>query len=319
MYKSLDGDPMRILVLGAGAIGGYYGGRLVQQGADVTFLVRPARRAVLERDGLNIRSQYGDFHAPVKTVTRDELGGGHWDIVLLTSKAYDLESAIEAIRPAVGPHTAVLPLLNGMAHIDKLNAAFGADRVLGGLAKIIVTLDKEGTIQHLNDWCYIKFGEQSGVMSERVQALQRAFPQGSVVASAVPDIMHNLWEKLVHLSTVATVTTLLRASVGEIARVPGGTELFYQVLSIHAEVAAREGYPMTEAFLAEYRQLFANPESAYVPSILRDLEGKSSIEGEHIVGYMLGRVRAHGLDDTVHRLCWMNLQAYEVRRATGRL
>jgi len=309
---------MRILVLGAGAIGGYYGGRLAQQGADVTFLVRPARRAILERDGLNIRSQYGDFHAPVKTVTQEVLGG-HWDIVLLTSKAYDLDSAIEAIRPAVGPNTAVLPLLNGMAHIDKLNAAFGADRVLGGLAKIIVTLDSDGTIQHLNDWCYIKFGEQSGVMSDRVQALQRAFPQGSVVASAVPDIMRNLWEKLVHLSTVATVTTLLRASVGEIARVPGGTELFYHVLSIHAEVAAREGYPMTEAFLAEYRQLFANKESAYVPSILRDLERKSSIEGEHIVGYMLGRVRAHGLADTVHRICWMNLQAYEVRRATGRL
>lgn len=309
---------MRILVLGAGAIGGYYGGRLVQQGADVTFLVRAARRAILERDGLNIRSQYGDFHAPVKTVTQEELGG-HWDIVLLTSKAYDLDSAIEAIRPAVGPDTAVLPLLNGMAHIDKLNAAFGAERVLGGLAKIIVTLDSEGTIQHLNDWCYIKFGEQSGILSERVQTLQRAFPAEGVVASAVPDIMRNMWEKLVHLSTVATVTTLLRASVGEIAQVAGGTDLFYQVLLIHAEVAAREGYPMTEAFLAEYRQLFANKASAYVPSILRDLERKSSIEGEHIVGYMLARVRAHGLDDTVHRLCWMNLKAYELRHANGRL
>jgi len=309
---------MRILVLGAGAIGGYSGGRLVQQGADVTFLVRPARQAILERDGLSIRSQFGDFNARVKTVTQEELGS-HWDIVLLTSKAYDLDSAIEAIRPAVGPDTAVLPLLNGMEHIDRLNAVFGADRVLGGLAKIIVTLDSEGTIQHLNDWCYIKFGEQSGVMSDRVQALQRAFPQGGVVASAVPDIMHSMWEKLVHLSTVATVTTLLRASVGEIAQVPGGTELFYRVLSLHAEVAAREGYPMTETFLAEYRQLFANKESAYVPSILRDLERKAPIEGEHIVGYMLGRIRAHGLDDTVHRLCWMGLKAYEVRRAAGRL
>lgn len=309
---------MRILVLGAGAIGGYYGGRLVEHGADVTFLVRPARRATLERDGLNIRSQYGDFHGAVKTVTQEELGE-HFDIVLLTSKAYDLDSAIEAIRPAVGPNTAVLPLLNGMAHIDKLNATFGADRVLGGLAKIIVTLDKDGTIQHLNDWCYIKFGEQSGVMSDRVLALQRAFPLDSVKASAVPDIMHNLWEKFVHLSTVATVTTLLRASVGEIASVPGGTNFFYQVLAVHAQVAAREGYPMTDAFLAEYRALFANKESAYVPSILRDLERKSAIEGEHIVGYMLARIREHGLDDTVHRICWLNLQTYEVRRAAGRL
>ncbi|MGO4307989.1 MULTISPECIES: 2-dehydropantoate 2-reductase [unclassified Cupriavidus] len=309
---------MRILALGAGAIGGYYGGRLVQQGADVTFLVRPARRTILERDGLNIRSQYGDYHAAVRTVTQEELDG-HWDIVLLTSKAYDLASAIEAIRPAVGPNSAVLPLLNGMAHLDKLNKAFGAERVLGGLAKIIVTLDKEGTIQHLNDWCYIKFGEQSGVMSDRVQALQRAFPKDSVVATAVPDIMHHLWEKFVHLATVATVTTLLRASVGDIARVPGGTELFYQVLSVHAEVAAREGYPMTDAFLAEYRQLFANKDSAYVPSILRDLEKKSAIEGDHIVGYMLSRIRAHGLDESVHRICLLNLQAYEVRRAAGRL
>jgi 2-dehydropantoate 2-reductase len=220
---------MRILALGSGAIGGYCGDRLVQHGADITFLVRPARRVILERDGLNIRSQYGDFHAAVKAITQEALTG-HWDIAPLTCKAYDLESAIEAIRPAMSSDITVLPLLNSMDHIEKLNAEFGANRVLGGLAKIIVMLGSNGTIQHLNDWCHIKFGEQSNAISGRVEALQRAFPQENVVASAVPDIMRNMWEKLVHLATVAIVSVQMPASVGEIFQVPGNTELFIKYL-----------------------------------------------------------------------------------------
>jgi 2-dehydropantoate 2-reductase len=309
---------MKILVLGAGAIGGYYGGRLAQAGADVSFLVRPSRRQVLQRDGLNIRSQFGDFHGQVNTVTQDELDDD-WDIIFLTSKAYDLDSAIEAIRPAVGSRTVVLPLLNGIAHIERLNNEFGRERVLGGLAKIVATLDSEGTIQHLNDWRYIKFGEQTGEMSERILQLQKAFPTGSVIATAVPNILHNMWEKIVHLSTVVTVTTLMRASVGEIARVPGGTELLKRVLATNAEIASREGYPMSEEFIGEFHRLFNDRSSPYVPSLLRDIEKRSAIEGDHIVGYMLDRARAHGLDETIHLLDWINLKAYEIRRADDRL
>src|ERR1700722_4653430 len=121
---------MRILVLGAGAVGGYFGGRLAEAARDVTFLVRPARAALLAGPVLKGASLLGDFTVKPKTVTAERLDGPY-DLLLLTTKHYDLDQAIEATRPAVGPQTAVLPLLNGLIHLDRLDAAFGAHAVLG--------------------------------------------------------------------------------------------------------------------------------------------------------------------------------------------
>ena len=315
--QSREGE-MRVLILGAGGIGGYFGGRLAQAGADVTFLVRPARQARLREHGLVLRSCYGDYTAPVATLTQDALKAQpapHWDVVILTSKAYDLDTAIDAIRPAVGPDTAVLPLLNGIAHMETLNNAFGKERVLGGIAKIVVALSGDGEIHHMNDWKSLRFGEQNGELSARVKALAAAFPAASVDAQAVPDIMQHMWQKIVHLSTVATATCLMRASVGNIVSVEGGSALLNGLLDKNAEIAGLEGYPIPESFLADYRTLFADPTSPYIPSILRDIERGNPIEGDHIVGFMLSKALRHGLDATVHALCWQHLQAYQVRRA----
>ena len=150
---------MRFLVLGAGAVGGYFGGRLAEAGRDVTFLVRPPRAAVLAEHGLKVESQLGDFQVPVKTVTADRVGGPY-DVVLLTAKHYDLDAAIEAIRPGVGPDTAVLPLLNGLVHLDKLEAAFGPERVLGGVAYVGAVLQPDGSIRHVNRLSGIAQGER---------------------------------------------------------------------------------------------------------------------------------------------------------------
>jgi 2-dehydropantoate 2-reductase len=309
---------MKILILGAGAIGGYFGARLIEAGQDVSFLVRPARKAMLDANGLQLTSVCGDFSRPVKALTSVSKAE-HFDVVVLSCKSYDLESAIGAVDPALGDHTAVLPLLNGLAHMERLNSVFGEQRVLGGLAKIVIAQSPDGSIQHLNDWRTIIFGEQSGLMTARVQALQSAFPKDSVLAKAVPDIQQQMWEKLVHLSTVATVTCLMRASVGEIARVPGGTELFLRVLETHAEIAARQGHRPPETFMADYRKLFADQSAPYVPSILRDIERHKPIEGDHIVGYMLNKARKHGLDSSLHEIAYLHLRAYEERRLAGRL
>lgn len=309
---------MHVLTLGAGAIGGYFGGRLVEGGSRVTFLVRAGRKRDLVSQGLRIKSPFGNYAAPVTAITADEIEGPA-DVVLLTCKAYDLPSAIETIRPAVGPNTAILPLLNGLAHIEALNAEFGSTRVLGGLAKIAVTLTRDGVIEHLNDWRYLTFGEQTGEMSERVLALKAAFDRTSVLASAVPNIMHAMWEKVVHLSTVAGVTSLMRASVGEIARVEGGSELMISLLERNAEVAARQGFKPSGAFMEEYRRLFSDRSSTYTASMLRDIERGGAIESDHILGFMLGKVRSYGLDDTIHRIAFTHAKAYEERRAAGRL
>lgn len=310
---------MRVLVLGAGALGRYFGGRLIEAGtAEVAFLVRPARQAALARDGLRIESPFGAWSGPVTTVTADEARPG-WDVVLLSCKAYDLDDAIAAIRPAVDARTAILPVLNGLAHVDRLVGEFGAGQVLGGLAKIQATLAADGTVRHLNDWRWLTFGERDGAMSDRVHAIEAAFaPAKGVVAQAVPDVMARMWEKLVHLGTAAAGTVMMRANVGEIVRA-GGSGLLHRLLERNAAVAAANGFPMREAFLAEFRALFADPASAYATSMLRDLEAGGRIEADHILGYLLGAARAAGLPHELHEAAFLHARAYEQRRDAGRL
>src|SRR5437867_4913972 len=162
---------MRFLVLGAGAVGGYFGGRLAEAGRDVTFLVRGQRAAQLAEHGLRVDSPLGDFLTPVKVATADRVGGPY-DVVLLTAKHYDLDSAIEAIRPGVGAQSAVLPLLNGLVHLDRLDAAFGPQCVLGGVAYVGAVLQPDGSIRHHNRLSGIAFGERSGDVSERAHAIE---------------------------------------------------------------------------------------------------------------------------------------------------
>jgi 2-dehydropantoate 2-reductase len=309
---------MKIVSLGAGAIGGYFGGRLVEGGCDMTFLVRAGRKASLLKNGLLIESQFGNFSGPVRAVTREEIAAPA-DLVLLTCKSYDLPSAMDAIGPAVGPQTAILPLLNGLSHIDDLNRAFGAERVLGGFAKIAATMLPDGTIKHLNDWRYITFGEQTGAMTERIGAVKALFDRTSVVAAAVPDIMAGMWEKLVHLATVAGATSVMRANIGEIARTEEGCALMIELLETNAEIASRAGFAPSAGFLDEYRALLSDRKSMNTASMLRDIESKGQIEADHIIGYLLAKAREYGVDDRHLRVIYIHLKAYEQRRQAGRL
>jgi 2-dehydropantoate 2-reductase len=311
---------MRILVLGAGALGGYFGGRLVEAGtAEVAFLVRPVRRAALAAQGLRIASPFGDWTGPVTALTADELSPG-WDAVLLACKAYDLDDAIAAIRPAVDARTAILPVLNGLAHLARLDAAFGAGRVLGGLARIQATLAPDGTVRQLNDWRWLTFGETDGAMTPRVGALAAAFaPARGVVAEAVPDVMGRMWEKLVHLGTAAIGTVLLRANVGEIVRAAEGATFLREVLDRNIAIAAAHGHPVRPGFREEYAKVFGDPASAYSTSLLRDVEAGRATEAEHILGFLLDAARRAGVPDGIHALAALHARAYDQRRAAGRI
>jgi 2-dehydropantoate 2-reductase len=309
---------VRLLVLGAGGIGGYFGGRLVEAGADVTFLVRQARRDELAERGLQIRSPRGDAHLAVTTTVEKDLGAD-FDLVLLTCKAYDLPAAIPSIAPAMTGAAGVLPFLNGIAHLAMLSERFGSGNVLGGTAKIAVTRTADGAIDHLNDWSAVTFGEQDGAVSERVLALKTAFDRTSVDATISTDVRRDLWWKFVHLHTVAAMTSLMRANVGEIVRAPEGAALFRAVLATNIEIARREGYPPDDAFVATYEAMFSKADSTYDASLARDIERGGRIEADHVLGSMLERCRAHGLDDRIHLLAYVAAKAYEERRAAGRL
>ena len=310
---------MRILVLGAGALGGYFGGRLLEAGADLAFLVRPRRAAQLAAQGLMIESPFGALRRPVTTVMLDEAEPG-WDLILLTCKAYDLPDAIAAIRPAVDARTAILPVLNGLSHIEVLQREFGAGAVLGGLAKIQATLAPDGTVRHMNDWRWLTFGEVDGSMSPRVQGFAEIAARApGVIAEAVPDILFRMWEKLVHLGTAAIGTVLMRANTGEIARSPGGVAFMHRILERNAAIAAHHGHPMRPAYIEEFRQVFADMAGMYSTSMLRDLEAGGRIEADHILGFLLEAARRAGVPAEVHEAAHIHAKAFEQRRDAGRL
>lgn len=309
----------KILVLGVGGIGGYFGGRLAEGGADVTFLVRGSRRQMLAEHGLRIESPFGDARLDVPTVLATEVEPVY-DGIILACKAYDLDSAIEAIRPAVATTSYVLPFLNGLAHVDVLNSTFGNERVLGGTAKIQATLTPSGAIRQFNDWRTLTFGEQSGELTARVKDLETLFGRAKgVEAFAVSDIMQRMWEKLVHLSTAAAMTCLMRANVGEILRTPDGPDLFIDQLHCSAAIAEANGHPPSRSFMKSWEEAFSQRDSQYSTSMLRDIERGGRTEVEHILGFMLNKARAAGIPHDTLRLAYTNVKAFEQRREAGRL
>lgn len=311
---------MKILVLGAGGIGGYCGGRLAEGGADVTFLVRPKRREQIARDGLVIESEVGNARLQVRTVLAGELRP-EYDVVLLTCKAYDLESAMEAIAPAMGTGhpCAIVPMLNGLSHLARLDERFGAANVMGGVAQIDVTLRKDGAIVHRGALQRILFGERDRARSARAEALATAFARTRIDWKLSDDIERDLWEKIVFLCALATTTCLFRGNVREIVAAPGGREAMLRALEANAEIARREGHPPRPQALDAGRKRLTDPEGLWSASMMRDLEAGGQVEAEPIVGWMLERARKHGVDDTLLSLAYTHLKTYEARRAAGRL
>jgi 2-dehydropantoate 2-reductase len=309
---------MKFLVLGAGAIGGYFGGRLAESGGDVTFLVRPERRAQLERDGLRIESALGNVSRPVRTALADSVATDY-DVVLLTCKAYDLQSSIEAISPAVGPQTAVIPMLNGLAHLAVLDARFGASRVMGGTCMIDSILGRDGVVRHGGTLQRLVFGERDGRRSPRAEAVAGVLAGTTVDWSLSDDIEQVMWEKLVFLAALACLTCLFRANVREIISAPGGREAMERALATNAEIATREGHPPSASGLEFARTRLTDPTGPWSASMLRDLESGGRVEADHIVGWMLDRARRHGVDDTLLSLAFTHLKAFEARRDANRL
>ena len=308
---------VKILILGAGGIGGYFGGRLAAAGADVTFLVRPRRRDQLQQDGLRVRSELGDLQMPVATVLAADVRPV-FDLVLLTCKAYDLESAIAAIAPAMHGPAAVLPLLNGIAHFARLDERFGRAHVIGGTCSINVSLRPDGVVQHNGRLQRFVFGERDRTRSSRVEALAAAMRATTVDWLLSDDIDQDVWEKIVFLSALASMTCLFRANVGEINAAPGGTDAMRRVLLGNAEIAAREGHAPRQAAMDFALAGLLDPAGTWSASMLRDLEAGGAVESDHVVGWMLERARAHGVDDTLLSLAYTHLKAYEARRAAGR-
>ena len=170
---------MKILIVGAGAVGGYFGGRLAQAGRDVTFLVRPSRAKQLRQDGLRIISPHGDVVITPKLVSADKIDT-FYDLVLLSVKAYALEAAMNDFAAAVGPETMIFPVLNGLRHVELLAKRFGEHPVIGGVCLVAAEIDDEGRIVQLADFQQLVYGERNGETTSRLQTLDATLRRPSI-------------------------------------------------------------------------------------------------------------------------------------------
>ena len=304
---------MRILVVGAGAIGGYFGGRMLQAGRDVTFLVRPKRASELASNGLVIKSPNGD--AALKnppTVQADSIKDA-FDVVVLSCKAFDLEDAIKSFAPAVGPKTAIIPMLNGMNHLKTLDDKFGAGCVLGGLCAIAVTLNEHREVVQLQPMQSLAFGERDGKMSERVRAIADAF---SAVNGAVAsqNVIQDMWDKWVFLCSIAAATSLMRAPVGVIVTSPGGRDFMLGILDECSAVAKSAGYGPGDAAFQRAQGMLTSEASPMTASMFRDIKVGANVEADHVVGDMIARAEAAKIPVPKLRVAYTHLKAYEKQR-----
>jgi 2-dehydropantoate 2-reductase len=305
---------MRILVVGAGAIGGYFGGRMLAAGSDVTFLVRPKRAAELADAGLVIKSPVGDVTLKNPPIVQAGKFNENFDVVLLSCKAFDLDDAIKSFAPAVGPRTSIIPLLNGMRHLDVLDAKFGHERVLGGLCAIAVTLNDKREVVHLAPMQSLNFGERDGKLSDRVRAIDAPMTSGNFGAVASEHIIQEMWEKWVFLASLAAATSLMRTSVGNILAVSGGRDFLLGMLDESCAIATAEGHAPRPPFLERTRGMFTADGSAMNASMFRDIKMGAPVEADHVIGDLIARGEAAKLPLPLLRLAYTHLKAYEKQR-----
>ena len=308
---------MRILIVGAGALGGYFGARLLAVGRDVTFLVRPRRAAQLANAGLQVESPFGDLHLQAPPTIQATALNRSYDLILLSCKAHDLSSAMDDFAPAIGPETAILPLLNGIAHMHALAARFGHAHVLGGLSNISATLTPEGVIRHLGNVHRLAFGDPTQAPNTpsgpRLQAVAQTLANANFDDDLSPRILQEMWVKWISIATYAGITCLMRAAIGDIVAA-GGLPFAQALLAECASVATAEGHPPASGDLDYAAGMISRAGSLFTASMLRDLEAGRSVECQQILGDLLERAQHHHLATPVLAIAHAHVRSYEERR-----
>lgn len=301
---------MRILVLGAGGIGGYYGARLVEKGEDVTFLVRSKRKQQIEKDGLMIHSVNGDFSFKPKLLTKTDVVDP-FDVVLFSTKAYHLKEALNDLKPFVCERTVIIPLLNGMAHLSSLKQAFGSKNVIGGLCIIETTLNERGDIVQTSAFDRLVFGELEQQETNRIQQIANKFSGTKANFVLSNHIVQDMWHKYLMISVLSGVTTLMRASIGPILESDGGRDFVRNLFEEVAQIMRTCGAPIADDIVEEHMKTVGNLSYDFKTSMQRDIEKGLFIEGEHLQGYLLKLAKEFHVDTPLLRTSYQNLKVYE--------
>jgi 2-dehydropantoate 2-reductase len=301
---------VRILVVGAGSTGGYFGGRLAQAARDVTFLVRQARAEHLRANGLRIVSPHGDVTLAPKLLTAGAIAAP-FDAVLLTVKAFSLEAALDDMAPFVGPETMILPVLNGMKHVDTLTARFGRSAVAGCVCKVATVIADDGSVVQLNALQELAYGEMDGSASPRMETLNRTMQGGGFDARPSRTIAREMWEKWILLATLGGITCLMRGTIGAVVAAPCGVDFARAFLDEVATVVGAVGVKPSEAFLTATMATVTQPGSPLTSSMYRDLLKGRPVEADQILGDLLARAQAAGIATPLLAAAFTHLSVYQ--------
>jgi 2-dehydropantoate 2-reductase len=308
---------MRIAALGAGAVGGYFGGRLAMAGHDVTFIARGANLAAIRDHGLRVDSIAGDFVVSPARATDDPASVGIVDFVIVAVKTWQLGDAARAMRPLVGPHTAVLPLLNGVEAAEELAAVLGAEHVLAGMCRIITTLEGPGHIRHSGAVPWVALGELDNIVSDRVRRLHGALVEAGVGAEIATDINVAVWEKFMFIATMSGIGAVTRAPIGEWLNLPETRRMAEAALEEVVAVGQAHGVPLPDASVAKTLAFMDGVPPSATASMQRDIMAGRPSELEAQSGAVVRLGARVGVPTPIHSYLYHSLLPQE-RAARGR-
>ena len=235
-----------------------------------------------------------------------------FDLIVLTTKAYQLEAAMEDIAPAVGPDTLLLPILNGMRQLRVLEQRFGKRHVLGGSVRIVSDLDEQGRVHQKTTLGELSYGELSGERTARIEAVDQALRGAGFEAKLEPDILSTLWQKWWILASLGSICILARGTIGEVSQAPHGPAFAQTVIDECIGIAKANGYPPNEAMLAGHRKRMTEAGSALTSSMYRDMTKGAPVEADHVLGDLLDR--ANGVAAPLLMAAYVQLKVYEAGR-----
>ena len=302
---------MKIVVMGAGGVGGFYGGRLASTGCEVHFVARGAHLAAMREHGLTIENkEQGDIHVAKVNVTADPATIGTADLVIIAVKMKDTDAAARAVKPIVGPHTAVLSLQNGVIKDDILRRHFPATQVMGGVAYVATHVARPGVILQVGAMQRVVFGEYDGSRSARAQALLEALLRAGVKAELSGDIRRTLWEKYTFLVGLSGTTTTMRTTIGPIRGHPRTRAFLHELLREVVAVGRAHGVELPPDY-ADDRLAFADSVPATMTSSMHhDLERGNPLEVEWLAGGVVTLGAAVGVPTPANRAVWDMLALY---------
>lgn len=303
---------MRIAVFGSGSVGGYFGGRLAQAGLDVTFIARGLHLAAITESGLRVDSIGGDFLVNPARATDSPQSIGHVDLVLLATKAWQLDSAIEQMKSLIGDRTMILPLLNGIEHMDTLLAVFGHKHALGGLCRISAVVAAPGHIRHIGIQPFIAFGELEKSKSVRVESLREIFASLDGITVDVPaDINVAMWEKFVFISGTSGVGAFTGQPIGGFRANPETREMLINAVNETAAIGRARGVPLAESLVSDTMQRIDKLQPDVTASMQKDMmEGRPSELNEQ-TGAVIRMGRAMGVPTPTHEAIYAKLLPLE--------